>query len=99
MNTKNEIIHFLKSHKQMIQDTYHISKLGLFGSFARDEATTESDVDILIELNADVQNTHDLKNALREYLSNAFGRKVDLAREKYLKTYAKDEILKDVLYV
>jgi len=59
----------------MIQDTYHVSKLGLFGSFARDEATNESDVDILIELNADVENTHELKNTLREYFSNAFGKK------------------------
>lgn len=99
MNTKNEIVHFLKSHKQFIQEKYHITKLGLFGSFARDEATEKSDVDILIELPADTPNIHDVKNALRAYLSEAFGRSVDLAREKYLKPNAKEYILKDTLYV
>jgi predicted nucleotidyltransferase len=56
-------------------------------------------VDILIELKEGTENVHDLKNELREYLSTHLHRNVDLAREKYLKPYAKEHILKDALYV
>ena len=82
----------------MLKEKYHVSKIGLFGSFARDEATTESDVDIIIELES-IDNVYDVKSSLREYLSQAFGRSVDLAREKYLKPYAKEQILKETVYV
>ncbi len=98
MNTKKEILAFLQANQTLLKEKYHVSKIGLFGSFARDEATIESDVDIIIELE-NVENVYDVKSSLREYLSQAFGRSVDLAREKYLKPYAKEQILKDTVYV
>ena len=98
MNTKKEILAFLQANQTLLKEEYHVSKIGLFGSFARDEATIESDVDIIIELD-NVDNVYDVKSSLREYLSQAFGRSVDLAREKYLKPYAKEQILKDTVYV
>ena len=98
MNTKKEILAFLQANQTLLKEKYHVSKIGLFGSFARDEATVESDVDIIIELD-NVDNVYDVKSSLREYLSQAFGRSVDLAREKYLKPYAKEQILKDTVYV
>ena len=98
MNTKKEILAFLQANQTLLKEKYHVSKIGLFGSFARDEATIESDVDIIIELD-NVDNVYDVKSSLREYLSQAFGRSVDLAREKYLKPYAKEQILKDTVYV
>ncbi len=99
MNTQAEILTFLRTHKEFLHENYHVSKLGLFGSFARNEATKNSDIDLLIELDEGVENVHDLKNSLRDYLCDALGRSVDLAREKYLKPFAKEAILKDTLYV
>lgn len=99
MNTKNEIITFLEQNKNYLQEKFHITKIGLFGSFARDEQTALSDVDLLVELDSDVKNFHDTKESLKEFLSHSFERSVDLAREKYLKPYAKDLILKDTIYV
>ena len=99
MDTQTEILDFLHAHKQFLQKRFHLSKIALFGSFARGEASKESDVDILIELQNDVENIYDLKYELKEFLSKNFHRKVDIAREKYLKPYAKDIILKDALYV
>jgi len=99
MNTKNEILDFLTINHQYIIDKYHITKLGLFGSFARDEQNKDSDVDLLIEIKEGTKNIHDLKIALNLYLSKAFDRSVDLAREKYLKPHAKEYILKDTIYV
>lgn len=99
MNSKNEIIDFLQKNKNYIFNTYHVTKIGLFGSFARDEQRSNSDVDLLIELEDGTKNIHDIKESLNSFLSNAFERSVDIAREKYLKPYAKEFILKDVIYV
>ncbi|MDF1884315.1 nucleotidyltransferase family protein [Sulfurimonas sp. SAG-AH-194-C21] len=99
MNTKQEILEFLSSNQIYIKEHYSLTKLGLFGSFARDEQTKDSDVDLLIEIKSNTANINDLKNSLSNYLTQAFGRNVDLAREKYLKSYAKKEILQDTIYV
>jgi len=99
MNTKQEILDFLEINYSYIIEKYHITKIGLFGSFARDEQTQDSDVDLLIEIEDGITDIYDLKVSLNKYLSNAFDRSVDLAREKYLKPYAKELILKDTIYV
>ncbi len=99
MKTQKEIIKFLQEHKDLLRKQYSVESIALFGSFARNEQREESDVDLLIELQNDVQNVHDLKENLRKYLSDSFERSVDLARAKYLKPYAKEQILKDLVYV
>jgi len=53
----------------------------------------------LIGLEDGVQNIYDLKNSLKQFLSYSFNRSLDIAREKYLKPYAKEQILKDTLYI
>ena len=99
MDTKNDILDFLKQNRMYLSNNYHISKIALFGSFVKNKQNDDSDVDILIDIKDDAKNIHELKLSLKKYLSNAFGRKVDLAREKYLKPYAKKYILKDAIYV
>ena len=39
-------MNYLKSHKDEFAKKYGISSLGLYGSYARDEATQASDIDI-----------------------------------------------------
>ena len=99
MKTRDEILNFLQENRSLLSQQYHVSKIGLFGSFARNEQNENSDVDLVIELEEDTKNVYDLKNALRQFLSTSFERSVDIAREKYLKPYAKEQILKDTLYV
>ncbi|TKI70231.1 hypothetical protein FCU45_02785 [Sulfurimonas crateris] len=99
MKTKNEIITFLQKNRAYICKTFHITKIALFGSFARDEQTDGSDVDLLIELDDNLIDVYDTKESLKQFLSHSFDRSVDLAREKYLKPYAKEFILKDAIYV
>lgn len=50
-----------------------------------------------IDLDDNISDVYDTKNALKDFLSTSFGRDVDIAREKYLKPYAKEHILKDTL--
>jgi len=99
MVTKQEIIKFLNENKEFLKVNFHITKIGLFGSFAKDEEKEQSDIDILIEFEKDTQNIFELKNQLRNYIRENLKRDVDICREKYLKPYAKEVILKDTIYV
>ena len=75
--TKNEIITYLKEHKNDFMKKYQISKLALFGSYSRDENRDDSDVDIAIETPlSDYFLLYDFK----EELENSFHTKVDVVR-------------------
>ena len=92
-----EIITFLKEHKTEIQEKFGATRIGLAGSYARDEATEESDIDIVVEL----QSANKFRSFfyLLYYLQDAFGKRVDLVTESSLKPIVRKAILKDILYV
>ena len=82
--------------------SYHelgIDIVGIFGSYARNEANENSDIDILYTTQKGILNLYDKKCKVKEELKELFHLDVDLANEKYLKPYAKEVILKDVVYV
>ena len=93
------ILIFLQKHYQDIKSDYHILKIGLIGSFARDEQNEKSDIDLLVEFEPETEDIFDLKLKLKQYLSSNFDRDVDICREKYLKPYIKDYILNEAIYV
>jgi uncharacterized protein len=45
------ILQILRQHKPELQRKYPIARLGVFGSYARGEATEKSDIDIAVEIN------------------------------------------------
>ena len=51
MPAKNEIIEKLSAIKPLLQAKYNLTELALFGSYARDEQTDESDIDIMVDYN------------------------------------------------
>jgi hypothetical protein len=99
MLDQQSILKFLSENKSFFLERYHVEKIGIFGSFARNEEGPESDVDILIELESNVTNVFDLKWSLREFLKNKFRRNVDICNTKHIKPFVKEYILKDAIYV
>lgn len=99
MLNQQSILKFLSENKSFFRERYNVEKIGIFGSFARNEEGPESDVDILIELENNVANVFDLKWSLREFLKNKFQREVDICNTKHIKPFAKEYILKDAIYV
>lgn len=71
-----------------------VSKVGVFGSMARGEATLKSDIDLLVEFS----KRKSLLNvvALERQLSLALGRKVDLLTEAAISPYLRERILREV---
>ena len=70
-----------------------VSKLSVFGSFARGEDRTDSDIDLLVEFSAP-KGLFDLV-ALEIQLSELLGRKVDLLTEQSVSPYLRDSIRLD----
>ena len=99
METREDILDFLKTNREFLRKQFHIEKIGLFGSFARNEQTSQSDIDLIIELNISNTDVNLLKKRIREFFVSHFNRGVDLAREKYLRSYAREAILKEVIFV
>jgi predicted nucleotidyltransferase len=99
MMNKSEILKELKTLKHALKEQFHIEKLGVFGSYASNSAQPESDLDLLVEFEDELSNIYEIKKGLKALLEQRFGMKVDLAREKYLKPFYREEILKQVIYV
>ncbi|HNX77925.1 MAG TPA: nucleotidyltransferase domain-containing protein [Candidatus Rifleibacterium sp.] len=99
MMNKNEILKELKALKHGLKEQFHIEKLGIFGSYASNSAHPESDLDLLVEFEDELSNIYEIKKELKALLEQKFGMKIDLAREKYLKPFYREEILKQVIYV
>ena len=49
MPTKNEILEKLTAIKPLLQAKYNLTELALFGSYARNEQTEDSDIDIMVD--------------------------------------------------
>ena len=94
--TQKLILDFLKSHKSQLVSDYGVTKIGLFGSYAKNTAHQDSDIDIVIEA-----KKHDffMREDLKEYLENAFGVSVDVGYIDSIRKFYRDKIDKDILYV
>ncbi|MFQ6025955.1 MAG: nucleotidyltransferase family protein [Dehalococcoidia bacterium] len=71
------------------------SNLRVFGSVARGEATEESDIDLLVEMEAG-RSLLD-RAALVVDLEQLLGCKVDVATEKVLKPSIRERVLRDAV--
>lgn len=92
-----EILSFLSNHKGEFRDRYGVIKIGLAGSFARDEAIEGSDIDIIVSIQS--ENKFRSFFNLLHYLEDSFEQKIDMATEQSLKPCVKKTILEDIYYV
>jgi len=93
------VLQFLKTNYEQIKFDCHISKIGLIGSFARNEQTEKSDIDLIVEFESGAQDLSDLKIQLKKLIKSKLNRDVDICREKYLQPHVKEFILKEAIYV
>lgn len=98
MLSPNEIIQFLKMNKSYLQEHFHCSEIGLFGSYARNEQTEQSDIDILVAFEPETANLYEVEQELKEYLEKSFHRKVDICSKKWIKPIFKPMVLKEAIY-
>jgi predicted nucleotidyltransferase len=97
MKTKNAVIETLRANEATIR-SYGVRRLGIFGSVARDEHHSESDIDLLVEFQKGTK-TFDNFIHLVFFLEDLLGRKVELVTKDSLSPYIGPRILKEVEYV
>jgi len=93
-----EIIQFLRNNKSILKDKYHCTEIGLFGSFARNEQTEKSDIDILVEFEKNTPNLYEIETELKKYLKQKLGREIDVCAKKWINPIFKPMIMKEALY-
>jgi predicted nucleotidyltransferase len=94
---RSEILLILKQYKKNYHKRYRFSKIGIFGSAARETAGRESDIDIVIE-----QSEPDLflLGSIKTDLENELDCKVDIIRiRKGMNAFLKDRIEREAIYV
>lgn len=92
-----EIISRLTAEKSNLFDKYKVTKLGIFGSFARGEEKPESDIDIIIEF-SETPGMMLFFNT-EEYLEKLLNRKIDLVRENAIRPELKEIIMSEVIFL
>ena len=99
MLTKEEILQYLFENKELFRDKYNIIKLGIFGSFARDEQTEDSDIDIIIEMDRNTEEIFEKRLELKNTLKSYFHKEIDVCHSRAIKPIFKDYIQNEAIYV
>jgi len=92
-----ELIERILSNQSKIL-AYGVRRLGIFGSFVRDEVKEASDVDFFVEFIPE-NKTFDNFMRLGDLLEEITGRKIELVTPQSLSKYIGSYILKEVEYV
>jgi len=91
------VVEKLRDLKPILLERYGIEEFALFGSMSRDDYTTKSDIDIAILKS----NKYDffLRVEAIEFLQQQLNKEVDMGYFNSMKTFIKNRIQKDFIYV
>ena len=92
---RDEVIQALKEHRRKLSK-YGVKSVAIFGSVARAEQTSTSDVDLLVEFERPVGLFVFVD--LRDYLESILDKKVDLVTKQALHPKLKNQIIKQLKY-
>ena len=95
MYTLQTILSKLRQHKPELLRKYPISRLGVFGSYARGEASNDSDIDIAVEITGPMGLNF---VAMADEIENLFGIKTDVVPLRSIKPQYLQFVEKDIVY-
>lgn len=91
---REQILNTLQTHSGALK-RFSVIKIGLFGSFAHNAGTAQSDIDFLVEME---HNTFDNYFGLKEFLEALFRRPVDLVIHDSVKPQLRHAIYAEAVY-
>ena len=95
--TRDDVLDLLRAHKAVLAERFGVSELALYGSFARDQATDNSDVDILVQFEAPPDWRRYF--GAQFYLEDLLERHVDFAMDEELRAEFRPYVERDLTYV
>ena len=93
----DEILFFLEQNTELLNRSFGVTRIGIFGSFAKGEQTASSDIDIVVEMEHSRKNIHSFLK-LKRFLEKEMERKIDLGFEHSLKPAIKEKVIKQIIY-
>jgi len=96
MITKEEILNVLAKDKPELQRRFKVSRMALFGSYARGEQRADSDVDILVEVDPSIGLDF---VTLAERIEKLLGVAVDLVSSRAVTAKAMEYLEPELIYV
>ena len=93
---REEVLQILRTHQQELQNL-GVKSLELFGSVARNEAHSDSDVDLLAELSESMSLFQFIEAKL--YIQDLLKCPVDMGTKDTLREHLRQPILEDIVYV
>ena len=96
MKTREEVLASLGAAKGELQKRFRVRTLALFGSYARNQQTEKSDVDILVEVDPSIGLGF---VSLADELERRLQQKVDLVSSRAVKPNRRRLIEPDLIYV
>ena len=96
MTSREEILETLGSLTGELRKRYKVRRIGLFGSYARQEQLPDSDIDLLAEFSDDA-DLFDLA-ASASFLEERLHHRVDIVPVRALREELKEAVLADVRY-
>ncbi|WP_346318276.1 nucleotidyltransferase family protein [Chitinophaga sp. YIM B06452] len=97
MYTTNQILNILRAKKPQLQQKYHISELGIFGSYARGDFNEKSDIDILVDFSIRIDGFDYIR--LAHELEDTFRHKIDMVSRKGIKPQYLPYVEKSLIHV
>ena len=97
VQNKKELLDNILASKEKIF-SFGVTKLGIFGSFVRDEAKDTSDVDFFAEIKLEYKTLKNI-SALYHFLESITGRKIEIVTPQSLNKFTGKYILQEVEYV
>ena len=92
----SKYLKILKKLKPTLREKFKVVKIGIFGSFVRNEQRKNSDIDIIVKFSEPIG----LKMVeLVFFLEKELGRKVELVPDEAISPYIKPYVEKEVIYV
>ena len=80
--TRDEALTLLRAHKADLADRFGTNSLALFGSTVRNQAREDSDIDILVEFEGEIDSGRYF--GLQFYIEDLLGQCVDLTSTRTL---------------
>lgn len=99
MYSQQDILQFISANRTYLRNRFHIVRIGIFGSYARDEQTNDSDIDLIVDFEKNTPELFELKLQIKQFFKDRFDIEVDICRESYIKPCFISRIKKEVIYV
>nr|NJM04159.1 toxin-antitoxin system toxin subunit [Desulfobacula sp.] len=90
------MINLIKAEKTFLKENFGVVNIGLFGSYAKDQQTPDSDIDFLVEF---AEPRFDWIAGLNIYMEKKFDRKIEIIRKRSLdKSRFFERIEREIIY-